>query len=266
MIPAAHVAALKAGELTGSDLADDIDGKLVGAVMSAEGRAFRDAGYGAYTAAFEAAFRDHEPYSVGDDDAARLRIDPILEDLYAGWVAAGRPAMVSTLDDLPLPMPSDERAAFDAATFEINVADLPRQHHVPDLETSVPADLSDPPMEVTSVRATEWGSSLLRRSLKRLGVRPADVVVVDGLGGSGEETLVVALFAVPGIDRLRLLDEFRSVIFIPRGAWQTRVVAGRAVQWMTVPEFSTAFWANDGLVVQVSGRADLVEAAIPRLP
>ena len=47
VFPAGHVAAVKAGEMTGSDLADDVDGKLLESIMTAEGRAFSDACYGA---------------------------------------------------------------------------------------------------------------------------------------------------------------------------------------------------------------------------
>jgi hypothetical protein len=48
--------------------------------------------------------------------------------------------------------------------------------------------------------------------------------------------------------------------------WHSRDLAGRTVRWATGEEFTVAFWATDGLVVHVAGRADLVEAAIPRLP
>ncbi len=277
--PAAHIAALKAGEMTGSDLADDVDGKLVAAIMAPEGQAFSDARYAAYTTAFESEFGTEEPYSVADDEAARARIEPAIDRLYDDWVAAGRPqteldskSPTSRSDERPMP---DEFAmrqmqeSMDRIATELAAAGIqppPRPHATTDLESLIPADLTDPPMELTSVTGVAWGSSLLRRSLKRLDVRPADTFVVNGMGGSGEETLVVILFSVPGIEAERLLAEFRTVIFLPRGAWQTRPVAGREVAWMTIPEFSTAFWAKDGLVVQVSGRADVVEAAITRLP
>jgi hypothetical protein len=277
--PTAHVAAVKAGEMTGSDLADDIDGKLVDVVLLPEGRAFSDARYAAYTAAFETAFGDEEPYSVADDEVARARIEPAIDRLYADWVAAGRPSpdpgasppdattaerRVPDQDSMRQMQESMDRIAAELAAAGIRPP--PPPHAMPDLEAPVPPDLTSPPMNVSSRTAMESGSSLLRRALKRLGLRPVDVHIANAMGGSGNETLVIVLFALPGVERERLLAEFQSVIFVPRGSWETRAVGGRDVLWTTVPEFSTAWWAHDGLVVQVSGRADLVEAAIPRLP
>ena len=262
--PAAHVAMVLAGEMTGTDLADDIDGKLVGAVLSPRGRAFSDTCYEAYLDGYQSVFGNDPPYSVADDEAARARIDPVLAGLYARW--AGTEAPISATRPLPgAPGPTIPDAGSPGRS-ESDGAAAARALAADDLERLIPRDLTSPPPDITSVSAAEWDSSLLRRALNRLGVRPTDATVVDAMGGRGDETLVVALFSVPGVVRERLLDEFRSVIYIPRGSWATRVVGARSVHWMTIPEFSTAFWALDGLVVQVSGRADLVEAAIPRLP
>jgi hypothetical protein len=272
--PADHVDAVKAGQMTGSDLADDIDNKLVAPFMTAEGRAFSDACYGAYTAEFEAAFAGATPYSIADDEASRARIDPVLDGLYTGWVANGRPARVETLAQ---PDPSWVLDTEDMARLQTSIDRIAEDlrpsraaslapHAALALEALIPADLTDPPMDLTTVTAVEWGSSLLRRSLKRLAVPPGDALVAYGMGGHGEETLTVVLFGVRGVDQARLLAEFRSVIFAAGRSWQTKLVAGREVEWIAIPEFTTAFWATDGLVVHVSGRADLVEAAIPRLP
>jgi hypothetical protein len=143
----------------------------------------------------------------------------------------------------------------------------PRPHAAPELEQLIPAELTDPPLRLSSVPASDWGSSLLRRALKRLGVRAADARVVNGMGGRGEETLVVMLYAIPEMDRERLAAEFADVITLPpRGRWASREIAGRTVQWASGEEFTVTFWATDGLVVHVAGRADLVDAAIPQLP
>lgn len=53
-----HVAAVKRGEMTGSDLPDDIDTKLVSQGMNGEGCAFSDARYGAYTTEYGDLFKD----------------------------------------------------------------------------------------------------------------------------------------------------------------------------------------------------------------
>ena len=92
-------------------------------------------------------------------------------------------------------------------------------------------------------------------------------MIATGMGGSGEATLTVVLYGVPGIEADRLLAEFASVISLPRGGKSVvREVAGHEVTWATSPEFTVAFWARDGLVVHVAGRAEDVERAVPALP
>jgi hypothetical protein len=86
-----HVAALKSGEMTGSDLFDDLDWKLMPQLMSPEGRAFSDARYGHYVTEFQATFADMPEYGVADDVANLTRILPVLDRLYGEWVAQGRP-------------------------------------------------------------------------------------------------------------------------------------------------------------------------------
>jgi hypothetical protein len=109
---------------------------------------------------------------------------------------------------------------------------IPRTHVANDLESLIPTDLTSPPMEVESERANRWGSSLLTRALKRLGVTPKDAVVVHGIGGDGEGTVTVTIYGVPGIDHERLRSEFRSVIFrIPGSQWGSRTISGREVEW-----------------------------------
>ncbi len=86
-----HIAAVKAGSMTGSDLADDIDGKLGRADFDREGAAFTEARYPDFLDAYSTEFADERDYSVVDDEAAYARIEPLLDRLYADWVAAGRP-------------------------------------------------------------------------------------------------------------------------------------------------------------------------------
>jgi hypothetical protein len=50
--PPEHIEAVKRGEMTGSDLADDIDWKLLSDSMTSEGAAFSDARYGAISASW----------------------------------------------------------------------------------------------------------------------------------------------------------------------------------------------------------------------
>lgn len=288
VFPASHVAAVKSGEMTGSDLADDIDTRLWPGDMTTEGRAFSDARYAVYLAEYETVFADLPDYAVVDEPANYARIAPVIDSLYAAWVAEGRPKPPpdeAATPDRPMRDPSAgldfspdmSREQIEAVMNEMasqlgGVIDSPptpeqMPHAAPDLEGLLPRDITTPPLDVSSVWASQWGSSLVNRALKRLGVRPKDAVVVTGMGGSGEATLTVVLYGIPGIEADRLMTEFGSAIYPPaRGKWAVREVSGQTVNWATSPEFTVAFWARDGLVVHVAGRAEDVERAVPVLP
>ena len=281
-----HLGAVKAGEMTGSALMDDIDGKLVSDVMSPEGRAFSDARYEAYLAEFAAMFDSLPDYSVEDGPDAYARVEPVLDRLYAEWVAGGRqaPAPKVETDELDLDVGAIEQVFMAPSGFsqeqidellaevpgEIRVVSpesVPKSHVSAKAESLIPVDLTTPPMQVESVHARKWGSSLLTRALKRLGVAPKDSVVVYGIGGDGERTLVVTVYDVAGIDAARLTTEFRSVIFhLPGSTWESRTIAGKQVQWASGDEFTVAFWARDGMVLHVAGQPEVVVPAVSRLP
>lgn len=284
-----HVRAVKAGEMTGSRLADDIDGKLLSEEMSAEGEAFSSARYNRYLSEYNDLLGEAAVYTVPEDDALYARVEAVIDRLYGEWIAAGRPGPEPRERS---PIDEEFEAMFDVAaipwdelgkvadgpisvelhrdgTYEVHSRrDMP--HVDIDLEALVPIDLVEPPIAMHSVRAPEWSSSLLNRSLKQLGVRPRDVVVAIGIGGSGERTLAVTLYRVPGIPADRLREAFASAIYRPPGSeWQERVVGDVAVSWAEGRdgplEFAVAYWTRDDLVLHVSGdRADM-EGAILRL-
>jgi hypothetical protein len=288
VFPASHIAAVKSGEMTGSDVSDDIDTKLWSGDMNAEGRAFGDARYATYLAEYEAAFADRSDYSVADDLENYALIAPVIDSLYASWVADGRPkpppeeepdptmpmADLHAGLDISPDMSPDEIAAVikEIATRSGGVILSPptpdqMPHAAPDLEALIPRDLTSPPLEVSSVTASDWRSSLLNRALKRLETRPRDVAVVNGMGGSGEQVLTVTLYGVPGISADRLSAEFGSTIYLPpRAKWSGREIEGRTVNWAEGREFTVAYWVRDELVVHVAGRPADVERAVPRLP
>ena len=283
--PPEHVAAVKRGEMTGSDLADDIDTKLVSHVMNGEGRAFSDARYGAYTTEYGQLFKGLPDYGVVDDDSNYRLAEQLLDRLYGDWVAEGRPKAPPEPPleaDFPRPtsvgvmLPpgfSEDQLGELLAPWkdtEVTVMRPPTEeqmpHQSPELEALIPRDLTSPPMQVSSVRATDWGSSLLNRALKRLEIRPKDAVVVNGLGGQGAQTLTVSIYGAPGVSAARLEAEFQSVIFrLPESKLQRRDIAGRQVNWASGREFNVAFWARDGVVIHVAGEVAAVEGAIGRL-
>ena len=287
IFPPDHVAAVRAGEMTGSDLADDIDGKLTSADMNAEGAAFSDARYDAYIREYGTLFDRSSDYGVSDGPEEYQTVERLLDRMYAEWAADGRPGPpakpereVPDHDFVPtagyLLVPTDfSQEQIDELVgrtpFPVDVMSperLPPTPHVaPQLELLIPPAFAGREIETFSIRASKWGSSLLKRALKRLGVAPKDAVVASGMGGSGQGTLSVMIYGVPAIDAERLTSEFQSVIFrLPGSTWEPRVIADREVQWASGVEFTAAFWARDGMIVHVAGQPGIVESAISRLP
>jgi hypothetical protein len=286
MFPAEHIDAVKRGEMSGSDLADDIDTKLVSQVMNDEGRAFSDGRYAAYTSAYGDLFRDVPDYGVVDRPADYEQVERLLDRIYADWVSAGRPKAppetashgeVPTSTSVTLMVPAGftqeqiDELVGQRPPGEVTVIRPPTEfempHMAPDLEALIPRDLTSPPMRVSSVRATDWRSSILNRALKRLDVRPKDAVVVNGLGGSAGHTLSVSIYGVPDVPADRLASEFATLIYrLPGSKWAARDIVGRSVNWASGKEFTVGYWTRDGMVLHVAGEPAAVERAITRLP
>ncbi len=187
-------------------------------MLTAEGRAFTDHYYPKYLDAYNDVFEAEPDYGVEDTAAAYDRIAPVLDQAYQTWIAVGRPApepedpnrVIATPafargSGVPDSMTKAELDAYMDAAFQdgnlemVRVSDLERPHVAPDLERLVVQQLGLAASEVSSVPAAQWGSSLLNRALKRLGVRPRDAVVVSALIGDGEGTVMFSMYAVPGI-------------------------------------------------------------------
>lgn len=279
-------AAVKAGEMTGSDLADAIDGKLVSDVMTPEGAAFTAAYYDTYLDDYAEVFASEDDYSVPDHLDSYERIAPLIDRRQADWIAAGRPqpdrrepefgqADASGFDpgalaDLRATTLDDFRNMAAEGGWVVESAPEWSQmpHDASDLEALIPRDLSQPPMNTSSVNASHRGDPLLKRALKRLGVSAIGCFVADGMGGEGAEAITATLYAVPGIGASDLEREFASVIHLPpREKWETREIDGKAVQWAGGRDFHVAFWALDGLVVAASASdAEGLEQLVSHLP
>lgn len=287
VFPEEHVKAVKAGDMSGSDLRDDIDGKLFGGVMNRDGRAFSDARYEIYLDEYAYLFHEVPEYGVDDGPEAYDKVERLLDRMYAMWVDGGRQAPPPRRDATPIdgdfaPTSStvmippgfgqeqiDELLAHLPGDVQVLTSDAihPRSHVAPELESLIPADLTSPTMETESVRAKTWGSSLLTRALRRLRISPKDAVVVHAIGGDGEGTMTATIYSVPGIDAERLTTEFRFVIFhIPGSTWEPRTIGGREVQWASSEEFTVVFWARDGMVIHATGQPEVLVPAITRLP
>lgn len=286
--PRDHVRAVKDGTMTGSDIADDIDGKLISDEMTADGAAFTAARYDRYMTEYNDLLGEDADYRVPETQALYARVAPVIDGLYAEWVAAGRPAPEPKEAS---PFEAEFDAMFAAAdipweeigkdadgpvgvhfnadgSYEVRPIEEP--HEDADLEALIPSDIVEPPIRMSSVSATHWGSSLLNRSLKQLGVRPRDAVVAAGVGGSGERTIAVTIYRVPGASQIQLLAAFGSVIFRPRrSSWSIRSFGDTTVSWAEGKGgpgyWYVAYWARDGLVFHVSGRPDDMEAVIRKV-
>lgn len=130
------------------------------------------------------------------------------------------------------------------------------------LEALIPRDVTSPPIALSSTSATQWASSLLNRTLKRLGVKPKDVIVVSGIGGQRDDTVAVTLYSVPGIPGDTLNSEFATGLDRPPGGrWEQRDLGGALVNWTSGSGFANAYWTREGLVYHVGG----VEAATRRV-
>jgi hypothetical protein len=244
--------------MTGSDLIDDVDGKLVDRVMNAEGRAFSDACYRGYLAEYEALFSGVPDYAVRDDPVTQAEVAAVLDRLYAAWVADGRPDPDGDHRDDAEPVGADDEYEPDPETMS---------RYAPDLERLLPLHLTEPPLRVNSVRASTWGSPRLTEALRAMDIEPSSATVVIAMGRRGPQVLTVTLYGVPTVSSERLITAIAPAITLPSGAqWEERAVAGRYVRWAEGPNFATAYWARDGLVTHVSGAAEAVQESIPLLP
>jgi hypothetical protein len=105
-------------------------------------------------------------------------------------------------------------------------------HEAPDLEALVPREVAGTRMQVTSARVSDWQSSLLRKAVENVGADPLDAYVALGLGGTGEDTLAVTIYAIPGVPQDRLEAEFAREEYLAEGQhWEQRDVDGKTVWW-----------------------------------
>lgn len=87
--PVDHIRSVKAGEMTGSDLADDTDWKLLSDLMTADGASFSDARYERYLTDYGELVADESDYGMAEDCALYARVAPLIDRLYADWIRDG---------------------------------------------------------------------------------------------------------------------------------------------------------------------------------
>jgi hypothetical protein len=273
--------------MTGSDLADDCDGKLISYMLSPEGAAFSDARYSTYLTTYNHVFGDEPEYSVADDDRSYARVAPALDALYADWVEEGRPVappeehpeLDAKFDDLladapfdfeALPIGSGPTAVRVDAEGAWHVEQMEMPHEAPDLEALIPDDLVGPGAHRMSSTAADWGSSLLSRALRRLDATPKQCHIASVMSMTEDSMVGATLYRVPGVPASRLENEFGTVIHRPtKQPWRRTTISGRSV-WSAaggeLPGGTIAWWAVDGLVVHVFGSPEGVAAAAGVLP
>lgn len=286
------VAGVRSGRSPGSVLREVVGDALTSDLLSLEGDAFTRWYYPSYLDDYAVAFADVADYGVTEDDAASSRISPTIDRRFVEWRASGEdepPAPAVTFSGDALVALSDAeidevaRELADAIGGSDDAADsFPEAtgdeashdtdgngnpHDAPDLEALVPHEIEGLPLQITSTRVSDWQSSLLRQAVENVGVDPMDAFVALGLGGSGDDTVAVTLYAIPGVPRDRLEAEFSRPDYLADGqSWERREVDGKAVWWASSSDFDTAFYALGGLVVTVGASPARVRAALEVLP
>jgi hypothetical protein len=258
-IPADHVAAVIDGSMTGSDLRDDVDGRLAADMLSDEGRAFTDQAYDWYLDAYARAFAAEPGYGVEDTPANAARVERLVDEAHATWRGGGslESVVVDAGDRVTLPSErADPHALPSDATAVTRDPGPARTWGALDLERILVDRLRLPPRDVSSVPASEWGSSHLTRALQRLAVQPRNAIVTSALAGSGPQSVMVGLYAVPRVAAAELEREFAGALHRPSSRpWTPVDLAGRRVLRSRDAEFDVVYWAVDGLVLHLG--ADL---------
>jgi hypothetical protein len=284
-----HVAAIKSGEMTGSDLADFIDGKLVSDMLTPEGAGFTSWYYERYLGEYGDEFPESGDYEIIENDETTRVVMELLDGRIAEWREAGRPEPASRVPpkiEIPAGLtigigePSTEllnpearqlleetlSRVFPQAQF-VDVSAPPTPHEAPQIEALFPTHLTGPPTQISSTSATRWRNALLNRVVKDLEIKPSEVMVANAMCGRGERSLTMQITTIPGIDRATLWENVPRLSRVGGGLCDMRQVAGRNIDWCVYGDFIKAAWASDGMILWASARnADLVEAAIAALP
>jgi hypothetical protein len=286
------------GGLRPNDLRDLTDGKLISDMLEPEGSAFLDSYYmPGYAADYEVEFADSPDFGVEDDPENEARIDRRIDSAYAQWVASGRPQ--PTADGLPgmvfeiqklletgSPIPPDFMARLgelgiqpppiDDIVFEYsgpeelirNLPVLPGvtvrrvertvPHVSPELEARVAAAIGKP-MDLDSLATSEYGAATLNRTMRNLGVRGKDALLVSGIGKDGGGP-TVQVFSVAGIGRDALAPEFKRYLENRvRGKWrdcQVGDLAARSCKVTIAVPTNLLWFAIDGFVVYLATADD----------
>lgn len=259
---------LTAGTLSGTDLLETIDNKLTSDDFNREGTAFTDWYYARYLDDYGLAFGSVADYAVHDDASSTLVIEPILDGRYREWVDAGRPAPnPSAVPDVPLgpisvAMPDLDqidpqlaaryREQIESVAKEMgwNIVQLqppPSPHDAPELEQLVPAEFASQ-MRMESRAGLFLLPPRLKADLKEWGIDQKATAMANGIGGSGQQTVTLTIWSIPGIDAARLFAVMPKVVRQPGAQCALRKAGNTEVYWCSRPEFASAGWARDGLI------------------
>jgi hypothetical protein len=268
---------LETGKLRPSDLRDLVDGKLIDNMLTSEGAAFLDTYYQAYLTDYDEAFAKEPDYGVTDDLANQARVDDLVNAAFKQWVTTGRPFRADLIGpETQLPGSTDGISEMTEMVFEysgppelmagmqlppgVKVVYVDRHlHEDPALEKLI-TDAIPIPLDTDASKGTQWGSSLLRRQLRDLGVKPKDVVVASGMAANAHPTLTVV--RIPGVGRARIFEVFRQDRSYARKLdWHPCQIAAWAGlsctdQLPALPLDRSIWFAMDGYSVDIGSTAD----------
>jgi hypothetical protein len=147
---------------------------------------------------------------------------------------------------------------------------------VADLEALIPDRVGDLEMTKSSMRGNEFliseGSDAATvQFLEDLGVAPSDVSMAVGFGFSADAStsLLMFVFRAEGADTNQLVSAFKASLDSERDTpltWTSAEIGGKSVEKAPDGEASSYLYANDGILIFVTGDADSGEEAISGLP
>jgi hypothetical protein len=147
---------------------------------------------------------------------------------------------------------------------------------VADLEALIPDTVGDLQMTKSSMRGNEFlvsenSDPATVQFLEDIGVEPSDVSMAVGFGFSTDAatSLIMFVFRAEGADTNQLVSAFKASLDSQRDTpltWTTTEIGGTSVEKALDGETAIYLYANDDILIFVSGDADSAEEAISELP
>ena len=171
---------------------------------------------------------------------------------------------------------ASEAGASQAAASEDAAQPSFSEGLVADLEALIPDTIGDLTMQKSSMRGNEFlvsenSDPATVKFLEDIGVEPSDVSMAVGFGFSTDAatSLIMFVFRAEGADTNQLISAFKASLDSERDSpltWTSGEIGGKSVEKTLDGESAIYLYAEDDILVFVSGDADSAEEAISGLP